>query len=46
MSEDGLTPSDPLATHHQPKNLSDRIAFHLTKMLRFCAAWKMTMAGS
>lgn len=37
MSEDPLNPSDPLATHHTPQNLSDRIAFRLTKMLRFCA---------
>ena len=37
MSEDQLNPSDPLAAHHKPQNLSDRIAFRLTKMLRFCA---------
>lgn len=28
---------DPLATHHTPANISDRIAFRLTRMLRFCA---------
>ncbi|WP_082122424.1 alternative oxidase [Arsukibacterium sp. MJ3] len=28
---------DPLASHHTPANISDRIAFRLTKMLRFCA---------
>ena len=28
---------DPLASHHAPANLSDRIAFRLSKMLRFCA---------
>lgn len=28
---------DPLASHHIPANMSDRIAFRLTKMLRFCA---------
>lgn len=37
MSEDQLNPTDPLAAHHKPQNLSDRIAFRLTKMLRFCA---------
>ena len=31
------TTDDPLATHHTPANISDRIAFRLTKMLRFCA---------
>ncbi len=31
------TTDDPLASHHTPSNLSDRIAFRLTKMLRFCA---------
>ncbi len=31
------TTEDPLASHHTPANLSDRIAFRLTKMLRFCA---------
>jgi len=28
---------DPLASHHIPVNVSDRIAFRLTKILRFCA---------
>lgn len=37
MSEDQLNPSDPLSAHYKPQNLSDRIAFRLTKMLRFCA---------
>jgi len=31
------SPDDPLASHHKPANISDRIAFRLTKMLRFCA---------
>ena len=31
------TTDDPLATHHTPANISDRIAFRLTRMLRFCA---------
>ncbi|MCH8538299.1 MAG: alternative oxidase [Alkalimonas sp.] len=37
MPEQNQTESDPLATHHTPENFSDRIAFRLTKMLRFCA---------
>ncbi|SEA22305.1 alternative oxidase [Alkalimonas amylolytica] len=37
MSEDRLDQPDPLAAHHSPQNLSDRIAFRLTKLLRFCA---------
>lgn len=37
MSAPVDTTDDPLASHHTPANLSDRIAFRLTKMLRFCA---------
>lgn len=37
MPEEHHNPPDPLASHHRPQNLSDRIAYRLTKMLRFCA---------
>lgn len=37
MSTPADTTEDPLASHHTPANLSDRIAFRLTKVLRFCA---------
>ncbi|MDP4534872.1 alternative oxidase [Alkalimonas collagenimarina] len=37
MSKESSHQSDPLAPHHSPQNLSDRIAFRLTKILRFCA---------
>lgn len=37
MSDEKSHQSDPLASHHRPQNLSDRIAFRITKMLRFCA---------
>lgn len=37
MPEDPLSQTDPLASHHKPQNFSDRVAFRLTKMLRFCA---------
>jgi ubiquinol oxidase len=29
--------SDPLSKHHTPSGISDRVAFHLTRMLRFFA---------
>ena len=37
MPEDPLSQTDPLAARHSPQSFSDRVAFRLTKMLRFCA---------
>lgn len=37
MSQDYVNVPDPLAKHHKPENISDRIALRITKILRFCA---------